>query len=366
MISPVKLSLGAEEIHEVERVIKSGMVAQGPEVKKFEEEFASFTGTKHAVAVNSGTAALHTSLYALGVKKDDEVIMPPFTFIASANSVIMQGGKPVFADVKEDTFNIDADLIEEKITEKTKAIMPVHLFGQIADMDKIMKIAKKNSLIVVEDACQAHGAELNGKSAGSFSEAGTFSLYATKNMTTAEGGIISTDDEQVAEMARRFRHHGQSEATRYEYFDIGYNYRMTDITAAIGRVQLRKLPDLSEKRINNAKFLSEGISKIPGLIIPSVKKEAKHVFHQYTIRVTEDFPVSRDELRSQLSEKGIGSCVFYPKPLHLSPWLSSLGWKKGDFPVSERLSQEVLCLPVHPFLSGSELEKIVDVLGEIK
>ena len=167
-------------------------------------------------------------------------------------------------------------------------------------------------------------------------------------------------------MARRFRHHGQSEATRYEYFDIGYNYRMTDITAAIGRVQLGKLPELTDKRISNAKFLSGRISRIPGLKIPKVKKEAKHVFHQYTIRVTEDFPVSRDELKKILSDNGIGSSVFYPKPLHLSPWLSGLGWKEGDFPVSELLSREVLCLPVQPFLSESELEKIAAVLGGIK
>jgi len=365
MIKIAQPVIKKEEIQAVEKVLRLGMITQGSMVAEFEKKFADFCGAKYAVAVNNGTAALHCALYAAGINEEDEVITVPFTFAASANSIIMQRAKPVFVDILPDTFNIDPVKIEEKITKKTKAILPIDLFGQIYDVEAINKIAKKYKLKIIEDACQAHGAEFYHKKAGTFGDIGCFSFYATKNMVTGEGGMIVTNNERYAELARRFRHHGQSEKTHYQYFDLGFNYRMTDIAAAIGIEQLKRIDDFNKKRMKNAQMLTEGLKNIKGLITPIVKKNYKHVFHQYTIKVTNEFKITRDELIDYLKEKSIGSSIFYPKPLHLHPHFRKLGYKRGHFPISEKTSKEVLSLPIHPLVSEEDIKFIIKTIKEI-
>ena len=366
MIPIAKPVIGDEEIKAVNEVLKSGMIAQGPKVKELEKNFAEFIGSRHAVAVNSGTAALHCSLYAVGIRSGDEVVTTPFTFVATANAIMMQGAKPVFADIEEDTFNIDPEKIAEKITKKTKAILPVDLYGHPYDYGEIKKIADENGLKIIEDACQAVGASYHGRMCGLLGDISSFSFYATKNLITAEGGIITTDDEKLAELARMFRHHGQSEKIRYEYYDIGYNYRMTDILAAIGVEQLKKLEDLTKKRINNAEHLTKGLKNVNGIKVPVVREKCRHVFHQYTIKVGDEYKLSRDELMRRLEGKGIGCAVYYPKPLHLFRHIKTFGYNEGDFPISEKLSKQVISLPVHPLVTKQELDSIINAIAELE
>ena len=361
MINIAKPIIEEEEVEAATMVLKSGAIAQGPKVEAFEEAFASFIGTRYAIAVNSGTAALHTALLALGVGDGDEVITSSFTFISTANSILFTGAKPVFADIEEQSFNIDPLKILEKITPRTKAIIPVHLYGQPCDMNRVMNIAKAHSLAVIEDACQAHGAEYKGKKAGSFG-IGCFSFYPTKNMITGEGGMITTNDKNIAESARMIRNHGQKE--RYLHDILGYNYRMTDLAAAIGICQLKKLPQLNDKRIQNANTLTKGLNGITGLILPSTQPNTKHVFHQYTVRVTECFGMSRDELREKLKGKGIDTRIYYPLPIHKQPFYQKLGYNEY-LPNSENAAREVFSLPVHPSLTEEDLEFIVQALQSI-
>ncbi len=361
--SPV---IGEKEQALVREVLQSGMLAQGPKVAAFEQKFAELCGAKFAVAVNSGTAALHCCNYALGIKPGDEVITVSFTFVATANSIIMQGARPVFVDVREDTFNIDPKKIEAAITPKTKAILAVDLYGQPADYDAIHKIAKKHNLKVIEDAAQSVFAEYKGKKAGNLTDIAGFSFYATKNLITGEGGMITTNNEEMAELCRRFRHHGQSEKTRYEYFDLGYNYRMTDLSAAIGLVQMERISELTEQRQKNAEIITSGLKNVKGIITPITPPGLVPVYHQYTVRVTKDYPMSRDQLAAYLKENGFGCGVYYPKPLHMHPHFINMGYKEGDFPVSERLAKEVLSLPVHPKLTRDELDKLIRLIKEAK
>ena len=361
MIPIARPLIGEEEKRAVIEVLESGMLAQGAKVKQLEEEFAKLCGVKHAVALNTGTSALHAALYALGIRPGDEVITTPFTFVSSANCILMQGAKPVFVDIEEKTFNIDPEAVKEKITDKTKAIIPIDLYGQIYDYKAIKGIADDNNLFIVEDACQAVNAELDGIKAGNFGDIAAFSLYATKNIVSGEGGMITTNNEKYAEFVKRFRHHGQSEQTRYEYHDIGYNYRMTDIQAAIALEQLKKVEEFTAKRIKNAQKLTVGLKDIKGIHVPHVKENAKHVYHQYTIKV-DGFKLSRDELVEYLKKNEIGTAVFYPKPLHLHPHFAGLGYKEGDFPVSEMVSKHVVSLPVHPLVSEVNVNKIIEAI----
>jgi dTDP-4-amino-4,6-dideoxygalactose transaminase len=361
MIPIAKPIIGDDEINAVTAVLRSGIIAQAKKVEEFEEAFAGFIGTRYAVAVNSGTAALHIALLCHGIGEGDEVITSPFSFVASANSILFTGARPVFADIEEETYHIDPDSIVEKINRRTKAIMPVHLYGQPCDMKKIMKIADKHKLVIIEDACQAHGAEYEGKKAGSFGT-GCFSFYATKNMITGEGGMITTNDEGIAQKARMIRTHGQKE--RYLNEILGYNYRMTDIAAAIGLCQLAKLEDFNNKRIRNARFLTERLSGIKGLLPPYVRPNVKHVFHQYTISITRDSAVSRDELRKRLLDKGVATEVYYPLPIHKQPFYQKLGYT-DRLPNSEKAAGEVLSLPVHPSLTKEDLENIVRAIKGI-
>jgi dTDP-4-amino-4,6-dideoxygalactose transaminase len=361
MIPIAKPLIGLEEINSVTEVLKSGTIAEGPKVKEFEEAFAKYIGTNYAIAVNSGTAALHVALLAKGIGKGDEVITTPFTFIATANSVLYTGAKPVFVDADAETFNIDAGMIEDKITKDTKAIIPVDLYGQPAEMKAIMEIAKDHGLSVIEDACQAHGATYNGKAVGSF-DVGCFSFYPTKNMTTGEGGIITSDDKEFAEKAGMIKSHGSK--VRYHHEMLGFNLRMTDIGAAIGLVQLQKIDEYNRKRIENAAYLNKRLAGIKGIVIPAVKPGCKHVFHQYTIRVTKEYGMSRDDLVKKLTAAGIGTGIYYPIPIHMQPFYLAMGFNES-YPVSEQLSKEVISLPVHPSVTTKDIDYIANTLRGI-
>ena len=355
MISIAKPLIGEEEKKAVMKVLDSGMIASGPKTKEFEEEFAKYVDTKYALAATSGTAALHLGLLSLGIKENDEVIIPSFSFIASVNSILFCNATPKFCDIDEKTFNIDTDKIKALINKKTKAIMPVHLYGMSANMKEIQKIAEDNDLLVIGDAAQAHGAAFNGKMVGSFGNLECFSFYPTKNMTTGEGGMITTNDEELFEIANSIRNHGR-EKTKwgYEHGRIGYNYRMTDISAAIGLEQLRKLPRFLKKRRENAKFYDKNLENVE---TPHILDGAKHAYHQYTIKCK-----NRDKLLEELKKNEIGFGIYYPKPLHKYPHLEKFG--HNDLKVSERLVNEVLSLPVHPALTKEELEKVVDVINK--
>lgn len=355
MINIAKPMIGPEEKQAVLEVLDSGIIAQGPRVKAFEEAFAAMCGVEHAIATTSGTTALHTSLLAHGIGAGDEVVTSPFTFIASANSVLYVGGRPVFVDIDPQTFNIDPSLIEAAITAKTKAIMPVHLFGLSCNMDPILDIAARHHLIVIEDACQSHGASYKGKKAGSFGT-GTFSLYPTKNITSAEGGMITTDDAKIAESCRVIRQHGMRR--RYYHDELGFNFRMTDVHAAIGLAQLHKLEQFNRIRQENAKYLSEHLR---GVSVPLIPEGYEHVFHQYTIRVPGG---RRDALLAYLGECEVGTGVYYPVPIHQQTfYVNELGYRQ-TLPEAEKAAQEVLSLPVHPALTPTELNTIVQVVNE--
>lgn len=342
--------MGREEIDAARRVLSSGHLVYGREAKKFEEEFSRYVGTKFAVATNSGTSALHIALAALGIGRGGEVITTPFSFIATASCILMQGAKPVFCDIDPKTYNIDPNRIEEKITKKTKAIIVVHLYGQPCDMRAISDIAKDNGLFVVEDACQAHGAEYRGKRVGSLGDIGCFSFYATKNMTTGEGGMITSSDAKVAEKARMLINQGQRE--RYQHEVLGYNYRMTDIAAALGRVQLKRLDNLNERRKRNARFYDENLK---GVEISCVAPDVKHVYNQYTIRVKK-----RDRFIEHLKKNGVGYGIYYPIPIHKQPPFRAHG---AAFPNAELASKEVVSIPVHPSLSKKDLKRTVKVVN---
>jgi len=352
MIPVAKPLIGEEEIKEVEKVLKSGFIAQGLKVAEFEEAFASYVGVEHAVAVSSGTTALHLSLLAAGVKPDDEVITTPFSFAATGNCALYVGAKPVFVDINPETFNLDPEQIEGAISKKTKAIIPVHLYGQPAQMDLINQIALENDLVVIEDAAQAHGAMIKDQMVGSMGDMACFSFYPTKNMTTSEGGIITTNDSNMADMARVLRAHGEKD--RYQHVVLGYNFRMTDISATIGLVQLKKLDGFNKKRIENAEYLTEHIKDMSGIQPPYVSPEVKHVFHQYTVRIKEG---KRHDLMEYLNHEGIGTGIHYPIPIYGQKLYQDMGYD-DVCPETEKATSEVLSLPVHPDLSIEELEKI--------
>jgi len=356
MISIAKPYIGEEEKKLVMEVLESGMLAQGPKVAALEESFAEVCNVKHAIATTSGTTALHTALLAHDIGKGDEVITTSFTFIASANSILFTGATPVFVDIDPETFNIDPELIEDAVTPNTKAILPVHLYGYVCDMDAIMDIADRHNLVVIEDACQAVGAKFNGKTSGSFGT-GTFSLYATKNVMSGEGGMITTDDDGIAEKCRLIRSHGMK--VRYYHDMLGYNYRMSDLHAAIGLAQMQRLEAFKTIRQKNAKYLNERITSV---VTPKVKPNYEHVWHQYTIRV--DGGRDRDAAVKQLHEDGIGTGIFYPVPVHEQAYMRKI---VGDYhlPVSEKFAKQVISLPVHPQVSQDDLKKIVAEVNKL-
>jgi dTDP-4-amino-4,6-dideoxygalactose transaminase len=336
-------------------VLDSGFLAQGSRTAEFEKRFASMLDVKHAIAVSNGTCAIQIALLAEGIGPGDEVITSPFTFIATANAIVYTGAKPVFVDIDLQSFNLSPELIESAITPRTKAILPVHLYGQVCDMDQIEAIAKKYNLKIIEDACQSVLATYKGKHAGSFGS-GTFSFYATKNMMTGEGGMITTNDDEVAENCRLIRNHGMKE--RYVHQMVGFNFRMTDIQAAIGCAQIERVQAFTEKRRANAAYYNENIHSV---VTPVELEDREHVWHQYTVRIENNH---RDAAMDKLSKAGIGFGIYYPIPLHkqqsMEKYIDNL-----NFPVTEQASNEVLSLPVHPGLSDEDLERVVEEVNKI-
>jgi perosamine synthetase len=356
MIAIASPVLGAEERQAVLDVLTSGQLAQGSRVAAFERRFAELCQVREAVAVSSGTAALHLALLAHDIGPGDEVITTPFSFAATANAILMAGATPVFVDIEADTFNLDPAQVKAAITPRTKALLPVHLYGHPAAMRQFESLAATYRLALIEDACQAHAASIDGQMAGSFGT-GCFSFYATKNMTTGEGGMITTNDTALAERLRLLRNHGQQE--RYRHLTLGYNLRMTEMQAALGMAQLDKLQRFTRQRIANAAVLTAALHE--AVQTPVVRAGCRHVYHQYTIRV----PQKRDEWAARLGERGIGTGIHYPRPIHRQPFYREhptlfriVGAHDGRLPVAERAAQEVLSLPVHPALCEEELATI--------
>jgi dTDP-4-amino-4,6-dideoxygalactose transaminase len=344
--------LGSEEHEAVLRVLTSGQLAQGEHVAAFERRFADLCQVGDAVAVSSGTAALHLALLAHGVGPGDEVITTPFSFAATANVIMLVGATPVFVDIEPETFNLNAELVEAAITARTKAIMPVHLYGNPADMRRLTEIGAKYGVALIEDACQAHLATIDGRPVGSFGT-GCFSFYPTKNMTTGEGGIVTTHDPAIAERVRLLRSHGQS--GRYNHVALGYNLRMTDLQGALGVVQVEKLERFNEQRIANAAALT---ARLQGHVAtPTVRPGYRHVFHQYTIRVPSSH--NRDAWARALQERGIGTGVHYPRPIHQQPFYVEQGFRVS-LPVAEAAAAQVLSLPIHPALSAAEVAQVAE------
>ena len=362
MISLCKPIIGDQEANNVLEVLKSGILASGEWVKRFEEEFSRYIGTNYAVANSNGTVALDIALKALDLKEGDEVIVPDFTFIATANAVLFQGGKPVFADIDKETFNFDPEDVTRKITSKTKAIIGVHLFGHPFDGKAIKEICEDHNLFLIEDCAQAHGAEYKGQRVGSLGDLGCFSFYATKNMTTGEGGMVTTSDENIKRRLDLIINHGQSQ--KYLHTSLGYNYRMTNIQAAIGIAQLEKLDSFNEQRIKNAERLSRNLN-VPGLKTPYRDAAVKHVYHQYAILVDDGFPISRDKFLDYLSSNGIGSAVHYPYPIHIQPLYKSLGYADDQCPIARECSKKILSLPVYPGLGDDDIDYIINTINMI-
>lgn len=342
--------IGDEERAAVLAVLDSGMLVQGPQVAAFEAEFAARLGVKHAIATSSGTTALHLAFMAHGIGPGDEVITSAFTFVASANSILYVGARPVFADIGEATFNLDPAAVEAAVTPRTRAIMPVHLYGQPCDMDRISSIASRHGLTVIEDAAQAIGASYRGQRVGTFGT-GCFSLYATKNVMSGEGGMVTTGDDALADRLRLMRHQGMR--ARYAYERLGYNFRMTDLHAAIGRVQLRRLDEITARRQENAAYLSRSLTSV---VVPAVAEDRDHVWHQYTVRL--DSERDRDEALQRLGQAGVGTGVFYPIGVHQLEHVHAVAGVH-HLPVTERAAQQVLSLPVHPALDREDLATIV-------
>jgi perosamine synthetase len=368
-IAPARPVVGEDEIEAAVRVLRSGMVVQGPEVAAFEEEFSGLVDGRHCVAVNSGTSALHLSLVAAGIKPGDEVIVPSFSFAATANAVRLAGGEPVFVDIEPAHFTMDPAAVTAAVGPRTAAIMPVHLYGHAADMTAIGAIAEEHGLAVIEDAAQAHAATWQGTPVGAFGTAGCFSFYPTKNMHSLEGGMVTTADATLARNLRLLRNQGMEQ--RYANEVVGANMRLTDVAAAIGRVQLGKLEGWTEQRRANAAALSAGLK---GVVAPPEAEGARHVYHQYTIRVPEGVGGGRDALQAALKDRGIGSAVYYPTPIHLlKPYLPGYTDLAGqqppnrdwDLPETMKAAGEALSLPVYPGLTEEDLGRVIDAVNAV-
>lgn len=357
-IPPAKPIIGEEEQEAVSRILASGMLAQGQEVATFEREFAEILAPGYeAIAVNSGTSGLHLGLLAAGIGPGDEVIVPAFTFAATGNAVALTGATPVFADIDLQTYNLSADSVRQHITPQTKAIMPVHLYGQAANMSELLTIAEEHQLQLFEDAAQAHGATWNGKHVGTFGTFGVFSLYPTKNMTSGEGGMVTVKDPEVARRVRLLRNQGMEK--QYHNEIVGFNNRMTDVHAAIGRVQLRKIRAWTQTRQDNAAKLNAGL-RVAGK--PTTDSKATHVYHQYTLLLPETLRPKREDIRERLeNEFGIGTGVYYPVATNTLPSFNI----EVALPNTITATSGVLSLPVHPSLEENELQRIIDAVNTV-
>lgn len=359
--------IGKEEIDAATEVLKSGILTEksgmGPRVLEFEKEFAHYVDAKHAVAVNSGTAALHTALMVAGVKQGDEVVIPSFTFHATAEVVLLCGAKPVFADIDPETFTVTTDTVEGALTRSTKVIIPVHLYGLPADLDPLKKLARDRGLTLIEDAAQAHGAEYNGSKIGSIGDMTCFSFYAGKNMTTGEGGMVTTNDDDYSDRLRMMRSHGEQRP--YWPVSVGNNYRMNELLAAIGVCQLRKLPSFLEKRRSNAKFLDEKLSVLGKVIAPKEPEGRKHAWYVYTLRLRGANAGKRNKVIEKLRSKNIEAAVYYESPLHMLPLYREFSTTRRPLPETEKACRQVFSLPVHPRLDESELEYVFETLKRV-
>jgi dTDP-4-amino-4,6-dideoxygalactose transaminase len=336
-------------------VIRSGVLAQGPMVQRLEESFAAVVGVRHAVAVSNGTTALVAALQVLDLRPGDEVVTSPFTFAATLNAALEAGATVRFADIREDDFAIDPDLVAARVGARTRALLPVHLYGQTADMGPISALARERGLHLVEDAAQAHGATYDGRAAGSFG-LGCFSFYATKNLTTGEGGMVTTDDDGLADRLRVLRNQGMRQ--RYQYEVPGHNYRMTDLQAAVGLPQVARLGEIVERRKGNARRLSEGLGDVPGLTVPRELPGRSHVWHQYTVLLDET--VDRDRVVADLAEAGVGAGVYYPRTVFDHDcYRDHPRVVVEEVPVAESVVRRCLSLPVHQHLTDAQLDTIV-------
>ena len=358
--------IGKEEIEAVVKVMESGQLTNalgaGPCVREFEKNFAEFASVKNAVAVNTGTAALHSALVAADIRRGDEVILPSFTFVATAESIIMAGGKPVFVDIEPETYNVCVDEIEGNITKRTKAIMPVDLYGYSADLKPIAKIANRYNLTVIEDAAQAHGATYDGKPAGVFAHIVCWSLYASKNITSGEGGVITTNSDEIDNKLRLIRTHG--EKLKYSSIMLGYNYRMSEIQAAIGLVQLRKLPIFLAARRRNAKRLNDILGETEKLQLPKESNDRHHSWYLYTVRLKDAQATERNKIVDELRKRGIGAEVYYINPVHLMPYYRKIIGRK-DLPETEKAANQVFSLPIHPGVSEEQIDFIGQALLDL-
>ena len=357
---PINLpKIGEEEIQAVNKVMRSGMLTSGlgmgPAVTEFEKGFAKMAGAKHAVAVNTGTAALHAAVMAVGVKQGDEVILPSFTFVATAEAVALAGAKPVFADIDPETYNLSPSAVEKAITKKTKAVLPVDLYGFSADFKPLREVADKHGLALVEDAAQAHGATYMGKPAGAFSDVACWSMYASKNIMTGEGGVATTNNTELDETLRMIRTHG--EKAKYASLILGTNYRMSEIQAAIGNVQLGRLDGFVAKRRSNAQQLTKILGKSSKLVLPYETKDRQHSWYLYTARLKDGSENQRNKLLQDLKNKGIGAEAYYVNPVHQMPYyVNNFGAHK--LPETEKAAKQVFSLPVHPGVTEEQVEYI--------
>ncbi|MFC4438079.1 MULTISPECIES: DegT/DnrJ/EryC1/StrS family aminotransferase [Natrialbaceae] len=352
--------LSADAVRRVRSVLESGVLADGPEVRAFEREFATFCGTRHAVGTSNGTTALVTALEALGLEEDDAVVTSPFSFVASANAIRLAGGTPVFADIDTGTYTLDPADVERVVRERDDIVglLPVHLYGLPADMPALCDLADTHDLFVLEDACQAHGAKCNGKRAGSFGDAACFSFYPTKNMTTGEGGVVTTDRDDVAERALQYVNHGRGETGTgsYEHVELGHNHRMTSVEAAIGRAQLERLSTFNEARREHAAAYDEAFTELP-LETPTEPSQYRHVYHQYTIRTA-----NRDALAASLEEQNVGTGIYYETPIHRQPAYETISAAAATLPEAERAADRVLSIPVHPNVSADDRRTVIEAV----
>ncbi len=358
MIPISKPDIGPAEEEAVLEVLRSGMLAMGRKTAAFEEAWAAYCGVRHAIMMSNGTVAQEAVLHALGIGPGDEVITVSFSFNATVSVILRAGARPVFVDIREDDFCMDPAQVEAAITPRTKAIMPVHLYGLMADMAPLEDIAKRHDLVIIEDAAQAHGAAYRGRKAGQFGPA-MFSLYATKNLMTGEGGFATTDDDDLADRLRVFRNHGMR--VRYYHESLGTNYKPGDLAAAIGLAQLPRLDERTEQRRRNAAYLTEHLGG--DYLTPAVPEGRDHVWHQYVMR----FPGERQAVIDGLTERGVGTLIYYPVPIHKQAYLQAFvpGAADLDLPVTNLLSDEVLAIPVHPKLSAEDLATVVGAIREV-
>jgi dTDP-4-amino-4,6-dideoxygalactose transaminase len=344
-------------------VLRSGLLAQGPMVERFERAFAAMTGVQHAVAVNNGTTALVAALQVLDLRPGDEVITSPFTFVATLNAILEAGATARFADISEDDFNLDPASVQHVLSDRAAVLMPVHLYGQSADMGSLMTMAERHGLQVVEDAAQAHGATFEGRSVGSFG-AGCFSFYATKNLTTGEGGVVTTNDDGIAYRLRVLRNQGMRQ--RYQYEMAGHNYRLTDLQAALAIPQIERADEITRRRKDNAARLSAGLRDVAGIRVPAELAGRSHVWHQYTLVLDEDAHLSRDDLAAKLAERGVGSGVYYPRVVFdYDCYREHDRVGRDAAPVAESVARRCLSLPVHQHLTSSEVDQIIETVREV-